>query len=243
MSYRLSSRMEHVCCLAQPSDNIHRGTIAEIGCDHAYISMELLHRDCYDHILAMDVKDGPLLRAQKNIKQEFSDDPELYRRIETRKSDGLSAVREHELDAVILAGMGGGLMVRIFTDSLKTFQSIPVLILQPQSELVPLRKFLMEQNYQIVTEDMVFEDGKYYPMMRAERKDQVPQLDLCELTFGPKLLETKHPVLHDYLERKKQKDRMIIKNLEKGESERSVSRIKELEEELDIVEQALKRME
>ena len=101
----------------------------------------------------------------------------------------------------------------------------------------------MEQNYQIVTEDMVLEDGKYYPMMRAERNNQVSQLDLCELTFGPKLMETKHPVLHDYLVRKERKDRMIIKNLQRGESERSIRRIKELEAELDIVKQALKRME
>lgn len=243
MSYRLSERMKGVCCLAKPEDGSGRRKIAEIGCDHAYISMELLKRDYYDYVLAMDVREGPLQRAEQNKKQEFLDQPELNRRLEIRKSDGLSAVASGELDAVIFAGMGGGLMVRLFEESMTQFLSIPVLILQPQSELVSVRQFLMEHNYGIVKEDMVAEDGKYYPMLRAKKMEKAPRMDLCELTFGPELIRSKNAVLCHYLEQKIKKNHELIRMLEKETKDRPKQRAWELKEELAILNLALKRMD
>ena len=41
------------------------------------------------------------------------------------------------------------------------------MILQPQSEIGKVRRFLNEHNLQITEENMVEEDGKFYPMMKV----------------------------------------------------------------------------
>lgn len=46
-------------------------------------------------------------------------------------------------------------------------QAAGELILQPQSELCSVREYLAENGYVTEAERMVFEDGKYYPMMRV----------------------------------------------------------------------------
>ncbi len=40
-------------------------------------------------------------------------------------------------------------------------------ILQPQSEIQKVREYLVEHGFRFEAEDMVEEDGKYYPMMRV----------------------------------------------------------------------------
>lgn len=83
-------------------------------------------------------------------------------------SDGLTELHEGEADTVLIAGMGGMLMKRILEGGGHCLSSVGELILQPQSEIHLVRKFLAEHGYQITDEDIVLEDGKYYPMMRAE---------------------------------------------------------------------------
>lgn len=52
-------------------------------------------------------------------------------------------------------------------DSWQSLRQDPELVLQPQSEIVRVRLWLWQNGWEIVQEDMVFEDGKYYPMMKA----------------------------------------------------------------------------
>jgi tRNA (adenine22-N1)-methyltransferase len=63
--------------------------------------------------------------------------------------------------------MGGELMLRILTDGREVCLGVKELILQPQSEIAEVRRYLRTHAYRIAAEDMVFEDGKYYPMMRV----------------------------------------------------------------------------
>ena len=58
--------------------------------------------------VAMDINQGPLLRATENIRRYG-----LTGRIETRLSDGLEKLQTGEADTILIAGMGGLLMVRI----------------------------------------------------------------------------------------------------------------------------------
>lgn len=82
-------------------------------------------------------------------------------------------------------------------------------ILQPQSEIEKVRAFLLEKGYEFLEEDMVREDGKYYPMMKvrppmadtAGEDTEVKCWDTVQLKYGKLLLEKQHPVLREYLER------------------------------------------
>jgi tRNA (adenine22-N1)-methyltransferase len=110
----------------------------------------------------MDLREGPLSRAREHIKEQG-----LSERITLRLSDGVSALAQGEADTILIAGMGGELIIRILTDGADICHSVRELILQPQSVIGEVRRYLRENGYRITDEDMVLEDGKFYPMMRV----------------------------------------------------------------------------
>ncbi|MGN0346950.1 MAG: class I SAM-dependent methyltransferase [Lachnospiraceae bacterium] len=135
---------------------------ADVGCDHGYVSIYLAQKELFSKMIAMDIRSGPLESAKRNI--------EIYQvshRVETRLSDGAQALSENEADTLICAGMGGELVIHILEQDWKKIRQMKKLILQPQSEIHKVRRYLRENGFRIQDEDMVFEDGKYYPMMRA----------------------------------------------------------------------------
>ncbi|MCD7735981.1 MAG: class I SAM-dependent methyltransferase [Lachnospiraceae bacterium] len=140
--------------------------LADIGTDHAYIPIYLIENKRISHAIAADINEGPLARAKAHIQEHG-----LEYRIETRLSDGLSAFLPGEAQSIVLAGMGGALTIRILQDGMERLESaeLPELILQPQSEISQVRAYLQDSGWSIVQEDMVFEDGKYYPMMKVKR--------------------------------------------------------------------------
>lgn len=82
--------------------------LADVGTDHAYIPIYLMQNGVIPQAVAMDINQGPLLRATENIRRYG-----LTGRIETRLSDGLEKLQAGEADTILIAGMGGLLMVRI----------------------------------------------------------------------------------------------------------------------------------
>ena len=149
--------MRAVVGLVQPCRSI-----ADIGCDHGYIAMELVRCNICRHVIAMDINSGPLDRAGHNIA-----DYGMQEYIETRLSDGVSALREGEAEGMVCAGMGGKLVISILEQGKALIGRMRQVVLQPQSELDEVRRYLREKGYLIDREDMICEDGKYYPMMRA----------------------------------------------------------------------------
>ena len=148
-------------------------TLADVGTDHGYIPIYLLQQKKIPAAIAMDINEGPLERAKKHIALYG-----LQAYIQTRLSDGVAALKPGEVEAVLIAGMGGGLVMHILKDGEKVCQSAKELILQPQSEIEHVREFLREKGYTILAEDMVYEDGKFYPMMKVQYQGK------CTESFG-----------------------------------------------------------
>ena len=103
---KLSKRMQAVAALVQNTT-----CLADVGCDHGYVPIYLIQSECIGHAIAMDVNRGPLLRAEEHIREVHLED---Y--IETRLSDGLTALAPSEADGVVIAGMGGALTKRILAE-------------------------------------------------------------------------------------------------------------------------------
>lgn len=243
---RLSERMEHIVELAKPeeSGNVF-ACLAEIGCDHAYITMEIVRRGYAKAGIAMDVKKGPLKRAAANIETEFKDSP-ISGKVDIRLSDGLLKLKEGEADLLVIAGMGGGLICRILEEGKQVSDLVPVWILQPQTECYELRKYLLGRNHLIVKEDMVLEDGKFYPMFRVVHKEnrayygkisEITKKEEIKLKYGPLLLKEKHPCLLKYLLWKENVNRELFRLLQHENSPKAAERRRELESEyLEIQE-------
>ena len=216
-------------------------TLADVGTDHGYIPIYLLQQEKIPSAIAMDINEGPLERAKEHIALYG-----LQAYIQTRLSDGVAALKPGEVEAVLIAGMGGGLVMHILKDGEKVCQSAKELILQPQSEIEHVREFLREKGYTILAEDMVYEDGKFYPMMKvqyqgenenAQKASEV--LKLSDL-YGGLLLQNRHPVLKTFLEKERLIYTGIKENLEKQPvSEKIRMRLAEVEDILHYTELAL----
>lgn len=204
--------------------------VCDVGCDHGFVPIYLVQKKISLDILAMDVRQGPLMQARNNIEECG-----VNQYIETRLSDGLDAYMVGEADTLICAGMGGRLMMRILGAYPEKTASFQELILQPQSEIKEFRRFLREQGYLIANENMIEEDGKFYSIMRAVLKkdvETIPSWDSfvpgynihdseaeadwqdIEDLYGPLLLRERHPVLKRYLEREDRIYGQILEELQ-----------------------------
>ncbi len=210
--------------------------LADIGTDHSYIPIWLCINERIPSALAMDVRVGPLFRAETHIREYGLTD-----RIQTRLSDGLENLGENEADTVLIAGMGGRLMLRILSETAVP-ESVAELVLQPQSDIFLIRRWVREHGFRIAEEDMIEEEGKYYPMMKAVRTESVSesgdvrngggpaalvlpdeQRTKLEDQFGPVLLNKRHPVLRRWLEKELKTTENIIVQLEKNSERNSKS--------------------
>ena len=224
----LSRRLSAVAELVDACESM-----ADIGTDHGYIPIFLVEKEKVGHAIAMDVRTGPLERAREHVKQHG-----LEEYIELRLSDGADKLKPGEVQAVVIAGMGGRLMARIVDSCRDVFSALSFFVLQPQSECGYVRHFLEESGFQIVSENMVKEEGKFYPMMKVTTGES--RLDEPWFyEYGRELLVEKHPVLKEYLEKENATYHDILQKLKKGESQSQRERIVEIEKCLSINEKAL----
>ncbi len=234
----LSKRLYHVAGMVSKGNRV-----ADIGTDHAYVPIWLLQEGIIPHAIAMDVKKGPLDRALQHIHEYHMDS---Y--IETRLSDGLQGLRENEADTVVIAGMGGPLMLRIMEEGHEILTTMKEIILQPQSELALFRRSIWNNGYSILCEDMVLEDEKFYPMMKVRwspenigNKESMREIDY---QYGKYLLRDKHPVLLQFLTKEQETNNSILQQLQQctGLSEKRKLREEEILKKNQLITEALYEM-
>lgn len=191
--------------------------VADIGTDHGYIPIWLIKADRIPRAIAMDIGKGPLERAQENIKQYGYED-----RIETRLSDGLKELRENEADSVVIAGMGGPLIVSLFEAGKTALNTVKELILSPHTDIYLVRHYLIENGYDIVREEMVYDMGKYYTVMKAvhtedKRVKSLYDRDKYNYIYGRLLLMERSSVFMGFIKNEKDKLSVIFENLSRSE--------------------------
>ena len=227
---QLSKRLSAVAEFVTPGS-----CLVDVGTDHGYVPIALLEQKKISSAIAMDVNRGPLERAREHIAQYNMGD---Y--IETRLSDGLHALQAGEGDSLLIAGMGGGLTVRILSEGEPLLSGFRELILEPQSDIDRVRVWLLEHGFFLAQENFVEEDGKYYPILRAVHGEK-EDLKAEELFYGPRLLENQNPVLKEYLQKQQKQNEMLIGQLSSNPWEKAAQRLCELKEKEAILESALAR--
>lgn len=249
----LSARMQALTEMVTAGNRV-----CDVGCDHGWVSIYLVQQGISPRVLAMDVRQGPLSRAQEHIRQQGL---EAY--IETRLSDGVTALETGEADTVICAGMGGRLMRRILEEGREKLETVGELILQPQSEITAFRAYLRRAGYVTLAENMIYEDGKYYPMMKvaapqglraegsgdwepdAAASGRLEDADGQALKdcFGELLLARRHPVLRQYLLDAEENSGKILEQMRQNAASggRAAERIRELENERRLIRLALEQ--
>lgn len=198
----LSKRLQAV------ADMLSKGkVVADIGTDHGYIPIHLIQSNKCEKVYAMDINKGPYEKAKLHIAGNG-----LSSQITTRLSDGMKALNQGEVNAIIIAGMGGGLVIKILEQDKRLWDEIDEFVLQPQSELHKVREYLQENKFKIVEENMIYEDGKYYPMLKVEKGTDSAYTN-SELMYGKLLIRERNPILSEFLEKEIQVKKSILDKL------------------------------
>ncbi|MBR4859113.1 MAG: SAM-dependent methyltransferase [Clostridia bacterium] len=137
--------------------------VADIGTDHAYLPAYLVLNGIASKALACDVRKGPLENAKKTVEHYGIED-----KVTLRLSDGFDEILPEEADDFIMCGMGGTLMEQLVSRTHWLKDSSKRIIVQPQSHAEDIRRFFVENGFEILCEDACTDGGKLYCAMAAE---------------------------------------------------------------------------
>jgi tRNA (adenine22-N1)-methyltransferase len=210
------------------ADSINQYEIlADIGTDHAYLPIYLMLNDKITKAIATDINKGPIDIAQERIKKYRLED-----QIETRQGSGLTVLEPHEADAIVIAGMGGMLIADIIEQSKAVAVSAKVLVMQPMLDSGKLRRYLIQNGFEIFEEELAKEDRKVYEIIWARYTGQsVEATDMMDI--GPIIIEKKHLLANDLIDKKIEELNNIIQKLGVTETELSQKRFQECKGLLD----------
>lgn len=198
--------------------------LCDVGTDHAHIPIKLILDGTISGAIAMDVIEGPLEKARGNVELYGVED-----RVSLRLSDGLDAYVPGEAQGLVIAGMGGRIMSRILLREPLKSRDFGELILQPQADPEFVRRAVRKLGLYPDREEIVLEDGKYYPVIHAvhtftegpdwKKKDGGPDEEekafrqAVEDEFGPVLMRERSEMLYRYLLWQKGVNDRIIRSL------------------------------
>lgn len=219
---RLSMRMKQIIDLVEPCK-----TVADIGCDHGYVAIDLIEKGLADTVIAMDVRKGPLSRAMEHISQAG-----LTSRIPCRLSDGLEQLQPGEAETLIMAGMGGLLITGILERGKEKRKRTETLILQPQSDIPEVRRYLHNDGYQIQREEMLEEDGKYYIVIQGKPGRESYDKEIY-YQYGKNLLDRHSDILYQYLQKEERLYAEIAEQLKGQRGEGAEKRLQELAQQME----------
>ena len=230
----LSRRLTALIEMAQSGD-----TVADVGCDHGFVSIELVRQKKFRRAIAMDIRPDPLARAREHVREAG-----MEQQIDLRLSDGLEAVLPGEADTILIAGMGGPLMIQILERGREAALRTEKLILSPHSEWGLFRRYLLSHGYRISSEEMLQEDGKYYIILccrPAEPEEPAADWQPEEQEYGRWLLERRDPILKQYLEGRLQLLSDLEARLREADTGKSRQRLPEICREKELAERAIRR--
>lgn len=157
MNIPISKRL--LCCAACV---VPGSRVADIGTDHGYLAIYLLHNQIASSVIAADLRRLPLENARKNAMR-FG----LLDKITFLLSDGLKKIAPESIDTIVCAGMGGDLIAQILGDANWLKSPVYQLVLQPQSAVHELRRWLSESGFSVTNETLAYDGGFLYPVMQV----------------------------------------------------------------------------
>lgn len=235
---KLSDRLQAIAAFIKPGE-----TVADIGTDHGFLPMSLYEKGISPHVVLCDINEGPLEKAKGNIQEHFPGNS-----FDLRQGDGLSPLKAGEVDAIVIAGMGGLLISDILGKDIDKTNSYKKFILQPRNGQNKLRDWLYDNHFDIIDETLV-KEGKYIceiivavPLpIHGGKKDQ-QEASQIDLEFSPILFANKDPLLEEHINNKIKIEKKIIRDILDGSKGESLEQLSISRERVHLLEDLLGRL-
>ena len=207
MKLPLSSRLLACCDFVNKGDRV-----ADIGCDHGYLSIHLLQSGIARSVIASDVNEGPLQSAMRNARK-FG----VANKIEFCLSDGVRNI-PRDFDCMVCAGMGADTMIHILESAPWLKDGKYRLVLQCQSKRPELRQWLYAEGYRINRETLA-KDGKFVYSIMEVVYEPGHSISPAETYITKQLLEDRHSLLAEYYNRVVSGVRLTVDGMKHSGSE------------------------
>jgi len=222
---KIGNRMAAIAALVPKSR-----CVADIGTDHAYLPTYLVTEGIAERAVAGDIHKGPYLSAIQTVKMLGLDE-----KISVRLGDGLAVLTPNEADVGIIAGMGGTTIAGILSARPEITNNFTLLVLQPMSTASYLRRWLVENEWEIVDEVLVTEDGIIYEIIVAQPGCSAKYQSLM-YDIGPVLWAKRHPLLKEHLTLKADNIKSVLAQMQASSEAINSLKYREYQEKLAQLE-------
>ena len=163
---KMSKRLNHIF------DLVSGGVVADVGCDHGKLARRLLDEKKVDFIYVSDISADSLKKAEDLLAG--------YPNVKSICCDGLSLYTE-DIDECVISGMGGDEIIKIISKSPINVNSY---ILSGQHNIIKLKKFLIDNGYNITYDIIIQDKDKFYNIIKTIKSGADNQIDDFYLYFG-----------------------------------------------------------
>ena len=203
----MSSRLEMIASFVTQG----RG-VADIGTDHAILPIILRRRGYKGYIVAGDINEGPLKKAERGLLEAEIDDVEL------KLCNGLESIDGSRIDTIVVAGMGGDTITGILDRGLYDMpewadRSDYKLILHPVIKPEILRYWLVNNGFRISGENYIEDNGILCQLICAEPGESEKYMD-SELYVGKLERIVNQPCFEAVVDKHIKRFKAAVKGLE-----------------------------
>lgn len=210
--------------------------LADIGSDHAYLPCYVCLNDKSVKAIAGEVNKGPYESAVRTVESY-----NLTHAIDVRLGNGLEVITLNDsVDHIVIAGMGGSLIKDILEAGKNKLKTVQRIIAQPNVDARNVRKWLVQNHFQIIEEEIIEENDHIYEIIVADRAKSIESLSLTEkeFLFGPKLLEQKNEVFYKKWSHESEKLHRIVTQMKQAKV-LNKEKVSQFEEELNWMREVL----
>ena len=184
--------------------------VIDVGTDHGIIPVRLAQRGYPGRIFASDINAGPLEAARKNAERAG-----VSEKMRFLLCDGLALCPPDAVDTIVIAGMGGDMIVKILDEAEWCMHTRYHLILQPMTRSEVLRYWLVYNEFEILTESAVPEGNNLYQVLTA-RFGGKTRLNDAELFCGKRTLAEDDALWLQSLEAQRRRLEKALEGMQSG---------------------------
>lgn len=211
---KLSNRLKKIAELVD-----FGATVIDVGTDHGYVPNFLCEKKISRDIIATDISKNSLEKSIELTKKMGNE--KFIRNILA------NGIVKKNRDNIIIAGLGGIQIAEIILNSIEISKSAKKLILQPMQKTNILRRELNNMGFEIIDEEIIFEDERYFEIIIVKFNGKKKSLDELDFYFSNILINKKDKVYLAYLSERKFELEKILNKINK-DNKRSNKRRDEL---------------
>lgn len=209
----LSKRLSSLVDAVQASRRL-----IDVGCDHGLVSIGLAYRDDIEQILATDISAPSLAKLELYVEEEPQ---QIQNKIQCQLADGLKGLIWDWTDGILIAGMGGDLIIEILERNTDLVESAQQILLSPHSQVDKVRLYMEDFGFPLAGEDILWEGGHYYEILDFRKKTKENQKRWPPIQYRPwtayygnYLIDEKNPLVKDRMDKDLDQIKRILDQLQ-----------------------------